>query len=140
MTKAQEIKKFLISKGYSAKDFRCSMRSSGYSVSISIKNPRIDLEVIETLVKPFEKVRYCEYTNEILQGCNFFVFVQYDVEKLPEEYVDAFTLARAMVTDYQPNAWDGPAYHLKKTIQEIVPVSMAQAAMIRNICDISLNL
>lgn len=68
----EELKKLNISNK------QVSVRSDYNSVNLSIKDISIDAKQIEEIAKKYEKVHYCEITQEILSGGNSFVFVSYD--------------------------------------------------------------
>ena len=51
---------------------------SSQSVDVRVKDFSIDIEQLKQQVAEFESIRYCEYSQEILQGGNTFVFVEYD--------------------------------------------------------------
>ena len=81
------VKQFLKLHGYNPKDFRVKKSMPGYekSLRITIKNIAISKREIEDLVYPqFQKIRYCEITQEILAGGNTYVFVEYDEDTFDE--------------------------------------------------------
>lgn len=79
---AKRVREILKKQGYKAHDI--SVRSNGCSVDVNIKNPCINIDKVSELVKGEENVRYCEHTQEILQGGNTFVFVAFDWQKKRE--------------------------------------------------------
>ena len=88
---AKGVKQFLKLHGYNPKDFRVKKSMPGYekSLRITIKNIAISKREIEDLVYPqFQKISYCEITQEILAGGNTFVIVEYD-ENAFEELVES---------------------------------------------------
>ena len=59
-----------------------SVRSSncGYSdsINITIKDLTVNKKQVEEIANQFESIRRCEYSGEILQGCNTYIIVEYD--------------------------------------------------------------
>ena len=45
---------------------------------IKVRDPKVSLLQIEEIVGEFESIRYDEYSGEILEGCNNYVFVDRD--------------------------------------------------------------
>lgn len=58
------------------------VRPCGYSTSVDvvIKDLSVDFHLVEKTVNVVEYIRYDEYAQEILSGCNIFVNVSYDWE------------------------------------------------------------
>ena len=82
-----EIRKLLKANGYNTKDISVRVRGSRYdtSVSITVKDLAINMNDVEKLVSDkFERIRYCEASGEILNGCNTYVNVRYDYETLQQ--------------------------------------------------------
>lgn len=74
--KAKLIRAELKTLGITSKQVSVTCRSG--SIDCYIKDLSVEPEVVEKIAKKYENVRYCEYSQEILQGGNTFVFVQYD--------------------------------------------------------------
>jgi hypothetical protein len=97
-TKAQQVAAILKQHGISSKQVSC--RNDHGSISCRIKDISIDPEFVERIVRKFESIRYCEYSQEILNGGNTFVSIQYDweVEKAicsTQEFKDFKTALKA---------------------------------------------
>lgn len=77
---SKQIRKKLKENGYSNRDVSVSVKDAGYSVAIhvKIKNPHIDKNVIELLIKQYERLDIDERTNEILEGANSYLFIDYE--------------------------------------------------------------
>ena len=54
----------------------------GYSTAVDcyIKDLSVDFDTVRKIVEQVEYIRYDEYAQEILSGCNIFAHVQYDWE------------------------------------------------------------
>lgn len=76
-----KIRKEMKEKGYKQRtDYTLSIKDYGYantSIKVRVKNPEIDKRKIENILIKYQDVDYDERTQEILQGCNTFVFVEY---------------------------------------------------------------
>lgn len=75
-----QVRKELKEHGFKTRDFKVSVRDAGYSTSlyVTIKNPCINKKDIETMLLHFENYEWDNRTYEILQGCNVYLFVNYD--------------------------------------------------------------
>lgn len=89
----QQAKKIIKGLGFDTSKVSCTVRRGTYSLTVTIKDISIPLETIKDALSEFEKINRCEYTGEILQGGNHFVFVNYDWSMaIPESFVDLYTL------------------------------------------------
>lgn len=85
---AEEVRKALKDKGINSR--RVSVRSDGNSLSIRIKDLSVCADMVTEIAKQFERIDYCQITQEILSGGNYFVSVSYDwqvesaIKKTPE--------------------------------------------------------
>lgn len=77
MKSARELKKELQAAGIPTKgiSIRCDS-----SINVKIKDLTVDVDKVKEVLAPYESVRRCDYTGEILQGGNTFLFVSYDWE------------------------------------------------------------
>lgn len=73
---AQEVRKALKERGINSR--QVSVRSDGNSLSIRIKDLAVCAEMVSDIAKQFERIDYCQITQEILCGGNYFVSVSYD--------------------------------------------------------------
>lgn len=58
-----------------------SVTSDRYSFRVELKTTDVPLSAAEVVASQNERIDRCEYTGEILQGGNTFVFVEYDYYK-----------------------------------------------------------
>lgn len=76
--KANDLKKALREAGINTKKItinkRCGTLSRSFHVRISDES--IDTEVVNKVLAPFNSIRRCEATGEILGGGNTFILVQ----------------------------------------------------------------
>jgi len=54
--------------------------SGGSALNVTIKDPSIRVSDVNDAAKVFERIRRCEYSGEILSGCNRYVSVSYSHE------------------------------------------------------------
>lgn len=73
---AKKIREELKKIGITSK--QVSVTSDYSSVDCKIKDFTIDPELVSNIAKKYERIRYCEFSHEILSGGNSFVFVSYD--------------------------------------------------------------
>lgn len=100
MTTAQKIRAEL--KGLGITNKQVSVRTSNGSVRVVILDLNINKQTLEDQVRKYESYEVCEFTQEILQGGNTFVFVDYDYMTLSnwrKEFAEP--LANEMIKDYQ---------------------------------------
>lgn len=73
------IKATLKAAGYNVRDFRVSVRDSGYSTTarVYVKSPLVRPSEVERLLKQYAVVRWDEHVGEILAGGNTYLFVAY---------------------------------------------------------------
>lgn len=76
---SQIIRNELKSNGYNAKMVSVSVKNAGYSSAahITIKSPKVNKKDIENIVNKYEEIDRDERTQEILQGCNVYMYVRY---------------------------------------------------------------
>lgn len=75
-----------------------SVRRSNGSYRIAIKDLSIHADKIKAIAQPFESYRVCEYSGDILQGGNTFVFINYDTKAEFElQQSEFFQQIRALV-------------------------------------------
>lgn len=82
METAKEIRQKLKEAGYSSKRVSVTSSRGGYdsSVRIKVKDLTANIERIKEIASGYEKFSRDEITQEILEGGNTFVFVEYDWE------------------------------------------------------------
>lgn len=93
MTKltSKDVKTFLKEQGYNVKGIGVSVKHLGYSdtyiiVTLKTIETAKKMDEIDTLLnQQYENVRRCHITHEILQGCNTFVIVKLDYERIEKE-------------------------------------------------------
>lgn len=75
--RSQAVRKEL--KGLGLKRHQYSIKSRNCSATtVIIKDLSIDKDTIEKALLKFESISYDNYTGEILQGANIYIFVEYD--------------------------------------------------------------
>lgn len=117
----QQAKKIIKGLGFDTSKVSCTVRRGTYSLTVTVNDLSIPLEPIEAALSKFEKIDRCEYTGEILQGGNHFVFVQYDWQTpVPEAFVDLYTLA---LTRWGKAPKDHTeCYHFRNTMKKEAPL------------------
>lgn len=81
---AKKIRQALKEQGITAR--QVGVKTRNYSaIYCTIKDLVITKETIENIAREHESISRCEYTNEILEGGNTFVFVDYDHDSLRQE-------------------------------------------------------
>lgn len=77
-------------KGITKKQVSISIRGSMYDeiVRATIQDIIVKKEVVEEVLKSFESIRWDEYAQEILQGCNIYVEVSYNQDKIRQFQID----------------------------------------------------
>lgn len=80
----QAIRKALKERGWNSRAVSVRVSDAGYSTSVSvkIKDMTINKREVEKIVNAHESIRYDEYSGEILEGANTYVFVEYDWEAM----------------------------------------------------------
>ena len=115
MKTAEIIRGELKKLGITSRDV--SVRAKKNGVDISIKNFKIKPSILKKLADEHEHIRYCEYTNEILSGGNFFVSVSYDwqAEKAEKEKPEYKVLREEIQTIFYTLKPDGSGKTIKDT-------------------------
>lgn len=74
------IKKELKAAGYNVKDFKVSVKTSGYDTAayITVKNPGVNRCKVENLLHHWDQIDRDERTGEVLAGCNLYLFIEYE--------------------------------------------------------------
>ncbi len=100
------IRKELKKEGYTSKDYRIRVKDAGYetAVHIYIINPCVRRSEVEKIVKKFQDITYDERSMEILDGCNTFVFVDYEYG-LFDELVQPYMSTAEEI--YNSDKWNG---------------------------------
>ncbi|MDA9469876.1 hypothetical protein [Enterococcus sp. 5H] len=83
---AKKLREELKNCGFSNRKVSVKHSYCGYSASIdvTIKDLTISIKDIQDIASTYSSIRYCEVTQEVLQGANTFVRVEYDREVLRE--------------------------------------------------------
>lgn len=84
VNEASKLRKELKERGYSNRRVSVNHSYCGYSssITVTIKDLSIPLATINDIACTYKSVRYCEITQEVLQGANTYVDVKYDYELL----------------------------------------------------------
>lgn len=93
LSAAQQVRNELKTKfGITSRDVSVREENCGYSRSlrVRIKNPKARLLEIKEIATKHERVRYCQYSGEILSGGNFYIDVSVD-----EKAIDYLTSIHA---------------------------------------------
>ena len=101
---AAEIRAALKAKGWSSRKIsvRADYYSMGSSIDITIKDVSIPLNVVKAIAEDHERIDRCQFSGEILAGCNRYVHVRYDYDVLKaaaQPYIPAVEAALAKVHD-----------------------------------------
>lgn len=104
MTKltSKEVKTFLKEQGYNTKGIGVSVKHLGYSdtyITVTLKTIETakKMDEIDTILhQQYENVSHCNITHEILQGCNTFVIVNLDTDKIEQESESYIEQAKKM--------------------------------------------
>ena len=85
---AQKIRSEIKALGYTAKKVSVRCNGCGYSdsIRITIKDIAIPEKAIVEIANKYESIRYDEYTGEILEGGNLYIFVEYDYDTVKAAY------------------------------------------------------
>ena len=77
---AQKMNEALKKAGFNRRQVTVRHRRALYDddYRIKVRDPNVSLLQIEEIVGEFESIRYDEYSGEILEGCNNYVFVDRD--------------------------------------------------------------
>ena len=77
---AQKMNEALKKAGFNRRQVTVRHRRALYDddYRIKVRDPKVSLLQIEEIVGEFESIRYDEYSGEILEGCNNYVFVDRD--------------------------------------------------------------
>ena len=114
-----EAKKIIKKLGFDSRKVSCNVRPGSYTMNVRVKDLSIPLEPIEDALKQFERINRCEYSGEILQGGNRFIFVQYEsFIPVNEAVVDAYTMALTMNGKPKDHTSE---YHFKKAMLRADP-------------------
>jgi len=83
---AKKIREDLKAIGYNSKKISVVTRGCGYSdsIRITIKDVTIPDKEIIKIADKYESIRYDEYTGEILEGANLYIFVEYDYDVMSD--------------------------------------------------------
>ena len=95
------IRRELKENGYNIKDFKVSVKDSGYNtaIKITIKNPHINKKGIENILSKYESIETCKRTNEVLDGCNIYLFVEYEYRLFDEVAQEWASTAKGLMID-----------------------------------------
>lgn len=69
---------------------RCASFSMGSSLDVTINDPAVDIREVRNIADSKEKIDRCEYSGEILSGCNRYLDVKYG-----RKAAEAFAAANA---------------------------------------------
>lgn len=103
VNEASNLRKELKERGYSNRKVSVNHSYCGYSASITvtIKDLSIPLEIINDIACTYKSVRYCEITQEVLQGGNTYVQVDYDYELLENATEEKLEQAEKIVKELE---------------------------------------
>lgn len=104
--KGTYIKKQLKEQGHDTKKISVRVNYVGYgstSINVTIKDISVDIRAIESfLIKEYREIRYDEHVQgEILDGCNTFVFCDYDFDMFNNEVEKQLPLAEQLIEDFK---------------------------------------
>lgn len=92
-----------------------SVVSEHGSFRVSIKCPKVDFNAVKEIAERWERIDYDDYSGEILQGANTFVFVsEYQVMETVEMMIKP-TPTRVVMFGSTPSGWY-EKYH--KTVEK----------------------
>jgi len=96
---AKNIREELKKHGITTKQVSVKSKYSGYEsiINIIIKDLTINKKIIENIVKKYEKIRWDDYTNEILEGGNVFINIDFDYKVLKEKTEELIPLAQELI-------------------------------------------
>jgi hypothetical protein len=80
----------LAQNGITNKQVSISVKGSMYDdiVRVTIQDICLNIEKVESILKHHEEIRYDEHAQEILQGCNTFLEVKYNHDKIVQFRID----------------------------------------------------
>lgn len=98
---AEEIRKNLKKHGITSR--QVSVRTKTYlldkSIEIRIKDLKVSKKLVEAAAKKYEYIRWNDYTNDILAGCNTYVAVDFDYKVLKEKAEEFKETARKILEE-----------------------------------------
>lgn len=89
--KAATIRKDLKALGWSGRQVSVRV-CRGSSIYVTVKDPTVSLHKVEKIAMPYQSVRRCEYSGEILSGGNTFITVEYDRNLVREKAAEVESL------------------------------------------------
>lgn len=98
----QELKK----RGWSARQVsvRSEYFSMGSSITVTVKDPTVPIDVVEEVAKCAERIDRCQITGEILSGGNRYVHVSYSREAERAVMAPWLALVQAAVDAVEPGS------------------------------------
>lgn len=101
---ATTIRGELKAAGYSSKEVSVKAGAARYDtrIDITIKNAAIPMTTIEGVAKKYEKIDRCQYSGEILAGCNTYIFISHDYDVMQAEYAKRQHMADAIYSIIVP--------------------------------------
>lgn len=139
-----EIRNQFKKAGYKRNDISLRVSDAGYSTSIrvKIKNPKISRKEIEQLLKKYECIERDEYTGEILQGSNMYIFVDYE-PNLFDEVAQEWAATAASIyrsSEETIRIFDGLLFYHDKRTGEKKVIQQDQNDCCQRVCDNFLSL
>ena len=80
MKTIDKLREDLKAKGWNSRQVSVKSGSSRYDtrIDVTIKDITIPIHEVEEVAKKYEEIERCQASDEILAGCNTYVFVAYD--------------------------------------------------------------
>lgn len=91
----EELKK----NGINTKMVSVTGKSCGYSdsITVKIKDLKINKKLVDEIAIKQKEVSYCQVSGEILEGCNTYVFIDFDYDALKKETEKFLNLAKKTI-------------------------------------------
>ncbi|MFU2157507.1 hypothetical protein [Caldisericum sp. AR60] len=98
---AEEIRKNLKKHGITSKQVSVMAKTHSLDklIEVRIKDLKVSKELVEAAAKKYEDIRWDDYTNEILTGCNTYVDVDFDYKVLREKAEEFRETARKILEE-----------------------------------------
>ncbi|HHY79009.1 MAG TPA: hypothetical protein GX516_01310 [Thermoanaerobacter sp.] len=98
---AEEIRKSSKKHGITSRQLSVRVKTYTFDevIEVRIKDLTVSKKLVEAIAKEYEYVRWDDYTNEILAGCNTYVAVDFDYRVLREKAEEFRETARRILEE-----------------------------------------
>ncbi|ERM90914.1 hypothetical protein O163_13345 [Caldanaerobacter subterraneus subsp. yonseiensis KB-1] len=98
---AEEIRKSLKKHGITSKQVSVRVKTYTFddTIEVRIKDLTVSKKLVEAIAKEYEYVRWDDFTNEILNGGNIYVSVDFDYKALREKAKEFTEVAKRILKE-----------------------------------------